>query len=195
MDGRISSARPLGRLLLLPALALALVAAACGGGTDGGSDGAGAVAIGEQQEGLTVVMDEYSFAPETLTVSAGQVIELTIVNEGEKEHELMIGLPVGGGPAWETDLFARMDPEAMSGDEYHLEGFEGMEEEAGGHEDEGDEMGEMGEMGHGAELEVEAGGEVTIRLHIPEDAVGEWEIGCFLPNHYESGMKGTLIVQ
>ena len=187
MDVRRTGSRGLGHWLLLVSV-IALVAAACGGDGEG-SDGGGAVSV-DGQEGLTVVMDEYSFAPETLTVTAGEEVLLTIVNEGDDEHELMIGLPVAGGPEWENDLFARMDPEVVSGEEYHLEGFEGMEEE--GTEEEGHEE---GEMGHGAEVEVEPRGEVTLRLHIPEDAVGEWEIGCFLTNHYESGMKGTLIVQ
>lgn len=190
MDARNVGGRRLGRSPLLLASAIALVAAACGGGTEE-SDGTGAVAV-DGQEGLTVVMDEYSFAPETLTVSGGEEVRLTIVNEGDDEHELMIGLPVGGGPEWETDLFGRMAPEVVSGEEYHLEGFEGMEEEQ--HEEE-EEAHEEGEMAHGAEIEVEPGEEVTLRLHIPEDAVGEWEIGCYLTNHYERGMKGTLIVE
>ncbi len=188
MDVRSIRSRGVRRSLLLVSV-LALVAGACGGDGET-SDGGGAVAV-DGQDGLTIVMDEYSYAPETLTVTAGEEVVLTIINEGDEEHELMIGLPVGGGPEWETDLFARMAPEVISGEEYHLEGFEGMEE--GEHEEE--EGHEEGAMAHGAEVEVEARGEVTLRLHIPEDAVGEWEIACYLTNHYESGMKGTLIVQ
>lgn len=165
---------------------LALVAAACGGGTSGseGTRSGTTETDAVQDEGkLTLVMDEFTFLPETLTVSAGSDLELTIVNEGGKPHELMIGLPVGGGPEWETDLFGRMEPEVMRGGSFHMEGFEHME----------DEM--EGEHGHhGAEIEVEPGGQVIIRMHIPEDAVGKWEMGCFLPQHYEAGMKGTMIV-
>jgi len=174
-------------LAALAVAILALAAAACGGGSTGAGAGEAPIAPEQQQEGLTLVMDEFSFAPDTLTVSAGQEVVLTILNEGKKAHELMIGLPVGGGPGWQTDLFVRMDPQVVSGEGYELEGFEGMEE---GHEEEEGDM-----QMHGAEIEVEAGGEVTLRLTVPADAAGEWEMGCFLPRHYESGMRGTLIVQ
>lgn len=173
--------------VLAGAAVLVLVTAACGGGTSESQappETQTEQEVGESGE-LTLVMDEFSFVPDTITVSAGQEITLTIVNDGMVEHELMIGHPFGGGPEWESDLFARMAPEVMSGDGYVLEGMEGMEEE------EGEEM-----HGHeAAAIELESGAEVTLHLAIPADAVGEWELGCFLPQHYEAGMKGTLIVQ
>ncbi|HSL66985.1 MAG TPA: cupredoxin domain-containing protein [Actinomycetota bacterium] len=179
------------RLLLVPALlsAIALVAASCGGGgTPSTQGGGGEATIGDttDQGSITIVMDEYSFSPSTITVKAGQEFDLKIRNIGNDEHELMIGLPVGGGPEWKQDLFGRMDVQVMGG-EGHLEGFEGMVEE------EGEEGGHEG-MQHGAEVEVEAGNEVTLHVRVPADAAGSWEIGCFLPNHYERGMKGTLVV-
>lgn len=36
-----------------------------------------------------------------------------------------------------------------------------------------------------SEAEIEA----LIRL------LREWEIGCFVPGHYEAGMKGTLVIR
>lgn len=183
--------------VLLPGVAaLALVAAGCAGGAGGAGGDTGMeeteVEAGGGGEGgeVTLVMDEFSFVPETLTLPAGEEVDLTIVNEGGKAHELMIGMPVGSGPEWESDLFVRMEPEAMHGEGYELEGFEGMHEEEEG-EEEGHAAGEM----HGAEVEVEPGAEVTLRLHVPADAEGDWEMGCFLPQHYESGMKGTLVVE
>ncbi len=62
------------------------------------------------------------------------------------------------------------------------------------HEDSDDHHGSDG--GHsGAHITVPAGGTQTIRLTIPLDAVGEWEMGCFLPDHYEAGMTGVFIVR
>jgi uncharacterized cupredoxin-like copper-binding protein len=110
------------------------------------------------------------------------------VNDGDEPHELMIGQPSGGGPEWGTDLFGMMEPEAVEGDGYHMEGVGHME---GSEEGEEEEHG----MGHGAEVEVEPGGQVLLRLHVPEDATGEWEMGCFLTGHYEAGMHGTLVVE
>lgn len=169
--------------------ALVLLAACGGGGGGGGGGGAGEVAVSPTGEGLSLVLAEYRFVPETLTVKAGEDVELTIINQGAREHELMIGRPAGGGPAWEEDLLARMEPEVLSGEGYKLAGFPGME----GMEEHEEEAG-MEEHG-GAEIEVEAGGRVTLVLHVPADATGEWEMGCFLPQHYERGMKGTLVVE
>ncbi|MFQ5524550.1 MAG: plastocyanin/azurin family copper-binding protein, partial [Acidimicrobiia bacterium] len=47
---------------------------------------------------------------------------------------------------------------------------------------------------HGAMIEVEPGGEITLRFTIPADATGTYEMGCFLPGHYDAGMKGTVTV-
>ncbi|HEX6208432.1 MAG TPA: hypothetical protein VF058_08765 [Actinomycetota bacterium] len=174
--------RRLGRLLLSGAAVIALTAAACADGSSDSGGGTEAGGAGGDSGDLTIVMDEYGFIPDTLNVSAGDEIEVTIVNDGNEPHELMIGMPMGGGPEWETDLFGMMDPEALSGEGYHMEGVE--------HEEEEEEHG----MGHGAEVEVEPGGQVTLRMHVPEDASGEWEMGCYLPGHYEAGMHGTLVV-
>jgi uncharacterized cupredoxin-like copper-binding protein len=34
-----------------------------------------------------------------------------------------------------------------------------------------------------------------MRITIPEELKGEWELGCLLEGHYESGMHATLIVE
>jgi len=41
---------------------------------------------------------------------------------------------------------------------------------------------------------VQAGGYVTLRLELPAGAAGQWEMGCFIPGHYEAGMRGVLVV-
>ncbi|HEX6207233.1 MAG TPA: hypothetical protein VF058_02630 [Actinomycetota bacterium] len=177
--------RPLGRLLLSGVAVVALTAAACADGSSGSQQGGtGDAGTGGESGDLTIVMDEYAFIPDTLTVSAGDEIEVTIVNDGNEPHELMIGMPTGGGPEWGTDLFGMMNPEVMSGEGYHMEGVGHMEGEEGEHG-----------MGHGAEVELEPGGQVTLRMHVPEDATGEWEMGCYLGGHYEAGMHGTMVVQ
>ena len=39
--------------------------------------------------------------------------------------------------------------------------------------------------------------DATITFTVTEDMVGEWELGCFTDDgqHYEDGMKGTLVVK
>ena len=67
------------------------------------------------------------------------------------------------------------------------------------------EMGDGEEAPHGAMVMLQPGtpgtnepGETTvIEFTVPEDRVGVWEIGCFQEagQHYEDGMRATLIVE
>ncbi len=43
--------------------------------------------------------------------------------------------------------------------------------------------------------ELQPGGEVRLVFTVPPNARGEWEMGCLFPGHYESGMKGALVIQ
>ena len=45
------------------------------------------------------------------------------------------------------------------------------------------------------EIELEAGEEAELLVTIPEDAVGEWEIACFIPGHYQAGMHAPLVIE
>lgn len=44
-------------------------------------------------------------------------------------------------------------------------------------------------------MEIEPGREVTLRFTVPASARGEWQMGCLLTGHYESGMQGTLVIR
>jgi uncharacterized cupredoxin-like copper-binding protein len=45
-------------------------------------------------------------------------------------------------------------------------------------------------------MEVESGvRDVWIRMNIPADLKGEWELGCFVEGHYEQGMHAKLIIE
>ena len=43
------------------------------------------------------------------------------------------------------------------------------------------------------ELDVQAGGSVTLHFTVPGSAKGTWGFGCFVPGHYDAGMHGTLV--
>lgn len=46
------------------------------------------------------------------------------------------------------------------------------------------------------ELEVEPGvKDIWLRMTIPAELKGEWELGCFVEGHYEQGMKAKLIIE
>ncbi len=67
-----------------------------------------------------------------------------------------------------------------------------MEGEAGGEHAEGDEGGHGGEV---YELTLDAFAAAYMTFTVPEDYVGEWDIGCFIPRHYERGMGGRIVVE
>lgn len=110
----------------------------------------------------------------TIRLPAGKTVGLHLHNEGKVVHELAIGRkPKADGGYGEVltelvpvDLFF-----------YY-----------------GDVKAEVEEAQFG-ELEVDAGIQhVWMRLQIPPEFRGEWEIGCFVEGHYEQGMKTTLVV-
>lgn len=166
--------------LLSLSVVLLLVLAACaqpGGGaaTSGGSSSSGET---------TITMTESKFDPDTIQVKAGQEVTLRLVNEGEKEHEILFGrnlkMEEGAPGGYEVDLFER-DPnqvEASGGEGFH----EGTPEE-------------IAEEGYHVELE--PGAEGTLVFTVPASKAGEWEMGCFIDDgaHYDEGMKGTFVVE
>ena len=90
-------------------------------------------------------------------------------------HEWRVGQTVLPGGGYEDDLLARMDPEVVSG-QGSLVNPEG------------------GGLG-GVKVEVAPGAAVTLRLTVPAEATGTWEMGCFVPGHYQAGMKATLRIE
>lgn len=160
-----------------------LFLAACGGG---GSGAAQPEASGK----ITVEMSEYKYTPDTIELKVGQKAEITLVNKGEKEHEVMFGrdaMIMDGVPnGYQHGLFEGAEPMVMMGGE-----MVDMEEMMA-HEEE-EEMGHSGFM-----VIVPQGNEpFTLTFDVTEDMVGEWEMGCFEDDgqHYDEGMKGKLVVK
>ncbi len=116
----------------------------------------------------------------TFRVSAGKTVGLHIVNDGQIEHEVLFGR---GGL-----VFA--DDGAPEG--FNIPLFEDVPADVFVYMPEKVEVGTDGGLG---ELEMEAGGELWVRANFPDAVKGEWEIACFVPGHYEAGMKATLIIE
>lgn len=125
--------------------------------------------------GTRLAMGEFYFKPGTVTLQAGQQVTIELVNEGAIEHEFMVGRDVhredNRPEGYKHDFFAGVDIH------YTIEGGE-LERKPG----------------HGTEIELKPGGRAVLTFTVPADRVGEWEIGCFVPGHYEAGMKGKLVV-
>lgn len=45
------------------------------------------------------------------------------------------------------------------------------------------------------EIELDPGLRLALYFNLPESTKGDWELGCFMPGHYQMGMKRPIIVQ
>lgn len=202
-----------GRLVGVVA-ALAVLAAACVS-----DDPDPNVAIVDPGGEATVVMNEFTFLPSSLTVVAGSTVRVTLVNEGFVPHEFMVGRTVATGGGYDEDLLGILLVETTG------EGFVGppLDSDTGSHQEEamgdqamadmdgppveddhdgddgddvpGDSDDHEGDLSHGGtHITVEPGGSVTMLLQTPEDMVGDWELGCFIEGHFEAGMSGGFTV-
>lgn len=184
---------------------LALVVGACGGGAATPADS------GE----LVIDLTEFEFNPDNIELKVGQQVTFVLSNEGEKEHEFMIGRDVNTDPGYpngfEHDFFETTDPvvdpmDALAGmgdmdmdDDMDMGDEEMSDTTMGDMSDE--EMGEMDEGDEHAEhagfmVVREPGQSATITFTPTADSVGEWQIGCFEEDgaHWDDGMTGTLTV-
>jgi plastocyanin len=158
-------------LLLLGALALTLVTMILAGC----SDSAGAI---DEDGRLEIVMEDYAFETDDLTVPAGRPLTITIVNRDEVSHPLSFGRglleeearPAGYAEGLLTGLDARVTPTAAV-----------LAPEP---------------PDRSSTVQVPGGETITIEVTLPEDRVGTWEVGCFLGRgcHYEAGLAATLTV-
>lgn len=118
---------------------------------------------------IQLELSEFAFKPASITLKAGETVTLKITNKGAVEHELAAGRQAQateGG--FKEDFF--------KGVQLKLTGLSPIS----GHE------------GSGVKVDPGKSGEVTFTV---PDKKGSYEIGCFIPGHYVSGMKGTLVVQ
>lgn len=136
---------------------------------------AGLAHEGEEATELEIVLADYTFEPQAVVLQAGQAYRLRLVNRGTVEHELMVGrepLPSAEGDehGYRQNLLMAM--------EVAVRFDSGWVETMGLHE-----------------VGVGPGEEIVLTFTVPETARGDWEMGCFLPGHYELGMRGRLAVR
>ena len=157
------------RFRFVPLLATALVAVA-------------SFAFAQSSERIEVVIElrEFSFTVAggeenaTIVLQAGQPYSVVFQNVGMMEHEVLVGRAVlsedGVPDGYETNLLDAV-PVDVVGAEW-----------------------EVGTSGF-VEVELEAGESVTIHFTLPVELVGTWEIGCFIPGHYQAGMRAPIVVE
>ena len=189
------------RFILLSTLAgLALILAACGPqGATPDTSGSLTLVQEDSEEGM-------NFSPDTIVLTAGQHVRIMVENHGMKNHEFMMGRNVmyaeSGAPnGFEVDFFEGIEDQVQvtlgESSSLMIDGETVMMGEGGEEGMDGMEMGEEEAMHMGWMLESPMGSGMTvIEFTVPEDRVGEWEMGCFEDNgtHYDDGMHGTIMV-
>lgn len=162
--------------------------------------GVGGSSFAQEAEPLRidVTLDEFSFSPEPLRIPAGRPVTLVIRNVGKVAHEFMAGRDPEGTD-FKQDLFADLHVNIEQVDT--AEAGHAEHNEDAGHDEHAEqsadaqEQAHAGGHAHGAMVEAGAGETFLMTFTLPEDRRGEWATGCFLRNHYEAGMHGTLIVE
>lgn len=119
---------------------------------------------------VNIEMKEFGFSPAAITLRAGERVIFRVKNTGATEHDLMAGRDPKPSEGYHDDLFAGVEVRMTGG----------------------------AETGHGAThrgvglmLAATRSGAVTFTV---PNRPGEYEFGCFVPGHYELGMKGTLTI-
>ena len=130
---------------------------------------------------IEIDMYEYSFANPAgeinpvFRIPSGKTVGIHLHNEGDLLHEVAFGRNLGASGEYEEVL-----TESVTSDLFFY--WDRARVEVGG--------------ATFAEIEQPAGHrDIWIRINIPGEFGGEWELGCFLPDHYELGMHAALIVE
>ena len=182
-------------------LAVSMLAAACGSGGDGGeATGAG----GDPDAHIRVNMTEYGFGSDVIEVRAGQTVEFLLKNSGDLDHEFMIGREVtvgmdGMATGFGHDFFEGLMPTVDPPEVGMVMGSMEIEMGTDGHDDGSMDMDTDGhdDGHHGFMVTLGPGATASVTVTIPDDAVGDWEIGCFRDkgSHWSSGMHATLRIR
>ncbi len=115
---------------------------------------------------VTVVLRDFKIDPPTLQLRVGDALALTLRNEGRVAHEWLTGrgaVRSADEKGFQQDLFAILNPK-VEGRNYRLE-------EVGRRPPGRDERATRTSTG----LEIQPGGEVTLRFTVPARRQGEWE--------------------
>jgi len=127
---------------------------------------------------ITITIKEFSFTPNRVVLPADVPVQLTLVNSGKMKHEF-----------W---LYAAPTETGINMRQYAQENTYFRFRDIG--ETEVAIRGQGSTTGTGVFwVTVEPGKSVTISFTTKKK--GTFEFACLLEGHYESGMKGTLVVK
>jgi len=152
-------------------MALAAVALAVLPGSTAATTGTQTVTIRMGEEGARMY-----FRPDRITLQAGVAAEILLVNAGKKPHEWMV-----------YDTPRAVGKPAHQWTEQHTY-FRGIRATVTGRA-----RVERSAAGDLLELELKAGQRATVAF--TPTRKGTFQMGCLLPEHWERGMKGTVVVR
>jgi len=136
------------------------------------------VLSGAAGQSVTVTMAEFKFTPAQVTLRAGMPAGMRVANKGTVDHEFMVyEKPKAGATAMELHDWAR-ERSYFLGVQAKVEG----------------RVTDLERKGKDVVMVMLAPGESATIKFIPKKT-GTFEIGCFLPGHYEAGMKAVLVVR
>jgi hypothetical protein len=126
---------------------------------------------------IEITMGEYRFEPEEVVLPTEQPLELVFVNNDDNAHHVSFGrAPVteGSEACFDEDLFEGLSPVVVPA-RAHVSGQDGTEP---------------------FEILVEPQESVEVRVELPADRSGDWEMGCFTARgaHFRAGLVGTVHV-
>lgn len=118
---------------------------------------------------IEITMADLHFTPTVITLRQGERVTLRFRNLGTLEHEFMAGLRPIGSKGFQQDWIATAAKNVPS------------------HTHTGEEH-----LGLGVRVAPDWYG--SLDLIVP-NTPGEYEFGCFVPGHYEAGMRGKITVR
>jgi len=118
-------------------------------------------------------------------IALGEFFFQEITSDGRREKNAPIELPAG------EEVLIRFINE---GNDIHLVSM-GRDADPSGLGGYRENLFGGGAIGSGfLSINVETGNQALLHIFLPDDAAGEWEIGCFVSGHYRAGMKAPLII-
>jgi uncharacterized cupredoxin-like copper-binding protein len=138
-----------------------------------------AAAGGAPAQKITITMRDFSYTPDRVTLQAGVLVDITLVNKGKVAHEFMVytrptaGMMMKKMHEWAEDksYFRNLQVQVAEGP--------GIEVERKGQ----------------TVVEIKVGSGRSTVVRFTPARKGTFEMACLIEGHYEAGQKGTLTVQ
>ncbi len=118
---------------------------------------------------MQIELQNFAFTPASVALKAGERVTLKLMNRTDVEHEFTAGRQAQAATGgFKDDFFAGVKLDTVGASPI------------------------VGHDGAGVKVDPRSTAEVTFTV---PDKKGSYEIGCFVPGHYVSGVKGTLVVE